>query len=84
MLSIDLSNCVNCESSSEISNGAICSPVIWDHIYSCKFLNINYLQISFSDVALHWKVPLHGTRNRAPFQDFKVLKFHLCEWVGGW
>jgi len=75
MLSIDhMWNCVNCESTSEISNGVICSPVLWDHIYSCKFLKINYLQISFSDVALHWKVPLHGTRNRAPFQDFKVLK----------
>jgi hypothetical protein len=83
MLSIDhMLNCVNCESTSEISNGVICSPVLWDHIYSCKFLKINYLQISFSDVALHWKAPLHGTRNRAPFQDFKVLKFHLCVWVG--
>jgi hypothetical protein len=71
MLSIDqMSNCVNCESTSEVSNGVICSPVLWDHIYSCKFLNIDYLQISFSDVAPHWKVPLHGTRNRAPFQDF--------------
>ncbi len=84
MLSIDhMSNCVNYESTSEIPNGVICSPVLWDHIYSCKFLNINYVQISFADVALHWKVPLHGTRNRAPFQDFKVFtsSISVYEWV---
>jgi len=33
MLSIDhMSNCVNYESTSEIPNGVICSPVLWDHI----------------------------------------------------
>jgi hypothetical protein len=77
MLSIDhMSNCVNYETTSEIPNGVICSPVLWDHIYSCKFLNINYVQISLADVALHWKVPPYRTRILRSSSSISVY-----EWV---